>query len=220
MDQSVRDQYRALGFVLVPGLVSPEDLITLRAEADAFVRPSEDIRTWGGDWRAEYGEAGQRFTLWSRHGVHALPGWGRFVTASPLVDTAKALIGPSARLHQTTAVFKPADTGQAFPLHQDAQYYGDGFKDYVIAVVHLDDTTPANGPLRFFPGVQTRGKLVHTGQNKPSLDPVKYPPDRLVEVCAQAGDVVLFSLYTPHGSSPNTTDRVRRTVRCGFCVEN
>jgi hypothetical protein len=219
VDQAAVDQYRALGFVLVPGLVP--DLDELRWEADALVQPEHDDKTWGGDWRDAYGAAGAAFKLWARQGIHAdSAAWGRLVTDSPVVDAARALIGPGAHLHQTTAVYKPAVVGQAFPLHQDVAYYGDGFRDYTIAVVHLDDTPSAMGPLRFFPGAHTRGRLVEQGTHKGYLSPEKYPRHDTIEVCAQAGDVAFFSLFTPHCSDPNTTARVRRTVRCGFCVES
>ena len=35
-------------------------------------------------------------------------------------------------------------------------------------------------------------------------------------VPARRGDVVLFSIYTVHGSYINRTDRVRRMVRMGY----
>src|SRR5690606_17189059 len=92
---------------------------------------------------------------------------------------------------------------------------------YVDVLVHLDDTCHANGEIRFLPGSHLQGELPHitetaAGPCTPHLPVGEYPLENTVAVPAKRGDVVLFSIFTVHGSYINTTDRVRRLVRLGY----
>ena len=50
----------------------------------------------------------------------------------------------------------------------------------------------------------------------PHLPTAEWPLENTVPVSAKRGDVVLFSIYTIHGSYMNTTRQPRRLVRVGY----
>ncbi|MBJ40621.1 MAG: hypothetical protein CMD83_19560 [Gammaproteobacteria bacterium] len=107
---------------------------------------------------------------------------------------------------------RPDDT--RFPIHNDWAYYKmNGYPSSVISsCILLDDCTPENGPLRFWPASH-RHHLEHESvrlglQVKEGL----IDPDAGTPIIAEAGSVVYFSSLLVHASSPNETARPRRLM--------
>jgi ectoine hydroxylase-related dioxygenase (phytanoyl-CoA dioxygenase family) len=91
----------------------------------------------------------------------------------------------------------------------------------VDVLVHLDDTSHANGEIRFLDGSHKLGAFKHitmteAGPCTPHLPTDAYRLEETTPVPAQRGDVVLFNIYTIHGSYINTTKQPRRMVRVGY----
>jgi len=87
----------------------------------------------------------------------------------------------------------------------------------VAVFIHLDDTTPENGGLCFYPGSHKLGPLpdhgvVKDGQAYHWVDPEKYPIDGATPVTAKRGEVVIFSYLLIHGSYLNLSERPRRML--------
>jgi hypothetical protein len=100
----------------------------------------------------------------------------------------------------------------AFPFHQDVR---DGavaspLQTYVQTYTMVDAATEENGCLFVLPGSQRRGPL---GGDLAALEPELA---RAVPCTGDAGDVLLFSTYTVHGSQPNRSARQRRAYINGF----
>ena len=92
--------------------------------------------------------------------------------------------------------------------------------------MHLDNTRHENGEIRFLPGSHQAGYLPHItrtpeGPCTPHLPTDQYALDQTVPVPASRGDVVIFNIFTVHGSHLNQTNEARRLVRLGYRhVEN
>lgn len=193
--------------MVLAGLMA-DRLDALRAEVTG-------ARGYAPAWRGPWVPADQPIALVAKHHVHQLPAWSEAVRLPALVDAVRAVMGAEPIFDHSTLVTKPPETGQPFPPHQDAQYYGGGDPRYVVASVYLDDATEDNGPIAFLPGSHRDGLRPHVAPlGKAYLPDVE--PSQLVPVMATAGDVVLFSLMTVHGSRPNRSSSVRRTVRLGW----
>jgi len=129
-------------------------------------------------------------------------------------------------LHHSTMHVKPPETGHPFPMHQDLAFYDHADDRYCDVLVHLDDTSHANGEIRFLDASHKLGPLQHirefvnddgeTETCTPHLDQHRYCLEDTVAVPAEAGDVVVFNIRTIHGSYTNTTDDLRRMVRVGY----
>ena len=126
-------------------------------------------------------------------------------------------------LHHSTMHVKPPETGHPFPMHQDWAFYKHNDHRFVDVLVHLDDTRHENGEIRFLAGSHKQGPLEHvtidpeTGKGcPPHLPTDKYRLADTVAVPAKRGDIVVFNIFTIHGSHMNTTDRDRGLVRVGF----
>lgn len=106
-------------------------------------------------------------------------------------------------------------------MHQDNPFYEHTANGaYVDVLVHLN-TSHANGEIRFLDGSHKLGALQHitmteSGPCTPHLPTSDYSLEETIPVPAKRGDVVVFSIYTIHGSYINTTKQPRRMVRVGY----
>ena len=79
----------------------------------------------------------------------------------------------------------------------------------------MDEANAANGCLHVVPGSHRLGNLKVKRYAKGSVE-AQLDVSSAVPCEALPGDVLMFTSYTVHGSSPNTTDRPRRSYINGF----
>ena len=211
--------YRDNGYIHVTNVFTAQELDELEAEFDGVVarRSKTDAKmdaTWEGDWKKDM----PAMTIQHSHDVQQFSAaYGRVLYHPNMVGILSGLIGPNVQLHHTKLFQKPTETGGAFPLHQDYHYFPHEKHTMMAAVIHLTDATEEMGCIRVVPGSHKEGVL-ETYKSPTSkkyihyLDPEKYPVESAKPVVGKRGDVVCFSYLTIHGSSLNTSDRVRKTV--------
>jgi ectoine hydroxylase-related dioxygenase (phytanoyl-CoA dioxygenase family) len=116
---------------------------------------------------------------------------------------------------------KYPNDGLEFEPHQDSEHrrYGtpewrdvDGRGSYVQTVVAIDDTTPENGPLVFFPGSGRQGHL------DPATVRSDYRNRPGVPALLKAGSAALFGPYVVHRSAENRGAAPRRIAINGFAL--
>lgn len=203
--------YHLNGWVRLSSLMDPRHLPGLDAEVMALL-PTMTHDTWKGPWQDEEAD------LLTVHQIHEKPIWNLVATGAEMLSVAAALMGvPRASVSQSTAILKPPRHGQMFPPHQDSAYYDKHVPDAMVAMFHLDATTPENGPLRYLDGSHISGRLPHSRRGKKHIPTVSL--DEMTEVCAERGDVVCANLHTVHGSYPNRSDAMRRLVRVVYHAE-
>lgn len=213
------------GFVRAQGVFDADTMDGLEAHLDMLIRDWALTEPgWSGPWRRVYmdeeTEAESRLT--SLHDLQLYSAaWLYAVTHPRMAEIAGALLGPNVELHHTTLHVKPPETGHPFPLHQDNAFYGHETNRFIAGLVHLDDTGPENGEIRFVEGSHLAGAIEHvteteTGPCTPHLPTDLYPLEDTVPAPAKRGDVVFFNIFTVHGSDLNRSQRSRRMVRCGY----
>lgn len=157
--------FEASGFVLLPDLISHDELPRLRAEVDRLLSESDS-------------RGGVRNVLAKSPDLHAL------AISGPPSRAARALLGPGARPTKLTIFDKTPRANWKVPWHQDLTLSVQERKDVpgfgpwtikggvphvqppvalleqVIALrLHLDDTPAENGALRVLPGTHKLGRL-------------------------------------------------------------
>lgn len=225
LTQEQIDFYKENGFLHVPQVFNKAEIDELSDEMDrlvadwAFTSPG-----WTGPWRQAYmdPETEKKSKLTAMHDLHFYSApWSRALLNPNLTGVIADLIGPNVELHHSTMHIKPPQAGHPFPMHQDNPFYQHTDGRYVDVLVHLDDTCHANGEIRFLAGSHKLGGLTHITQTEagpcsPHLPTDVYKLEETVPVPAKRGDIVLFNIYTIHGSYINTTKQPRRLVRVGY----
>jgi ectoine hydroxylase-related dioxygenase (phytanoyl-CoA dioxygenase family) len=222
--------YHENGYLHIPRVFTPAETDELAAELDWMIEKwALADASWSGPWRKVYMDADteKKSKLVAMHDLQFYSGaWSRCVTKTNLVRCMVDILGRDVELHHTTMHVKPPETGHPFPMHQDNAFYEHTDNRYVDVLMHLDNTRHENGEIRFLPGSHKAGYLLHITQTPegpctPHLPTDKYPLAATVPVPASRGDVVIFNIFTVHGSHVNQTREARRLVRLGYRhVEN
>ncbi|HEY0009773.1 MAG TPA: phytanoyl-CoA dioxygenase family protein [Tepidisphaeraceae bacterium] len=229
--------YREQGFLRIPTIFTPEETNELRRDLDWMIREWANIGVgWTGPWRQALMdiESEAKSKLIAMHDLqYYSDAWMKAVTKPRLARIMSQLLagenepeGAPVELHHSTMHVKPPETGHPFPMHQDLAFYDHQDDRYVDVLVHLNDTCHANGEIRFAAGSHKHGPLNHItsfvndkGEEErctPHLPWTQFPLEETTPVPANAGDIVVFNIYTVHGSYMNTTSEMRRLVRVGY----
>lgn len=140
-----------------------------------------------------------------------------------VTPVAELLGGPELDHIINQAHMKRPGDGVAFHFHQDSYHrrYGtqlftdvNGRGSFVQALSALDDMGPDNGGLWIVPGSNRLGHIPTADGRLPegAFDRGDARPVELV-----AGDTLLLSPFTVHGSEPNRGTTPRRLFINGFC---
>jgi hypothetical protein len=227
-------QYRRDGVLVVPGVVTGDELAELREAADRVteeaVAHGRDLDRTGAiqlsadhgfnDWQPDdagflygRGTAGERVfrraeLMWSRDVRF------RAVTAHPaILGVVRSVLGADVAPVNDAMVVKMPGAGAAVPWHRDPpgppliESVGDASDDFTTDL-YLDPSTLDNGCLWALPGSHRRGE--HAGISGPS-DPLDFGIPGAVPLEAQPGDLLLHSTGVLHGSPTNTSGAMRRT---------
>jgi len=208
------------GYLRLHGVFSAAEQAELSLELDEVIsRFAVADKGWSGPWRQKYlsKQEDEKSVLTALHEMEFYsPAFARAIVNRRLAASVADVIGPEVEFHHMTLHAKGPEFGTPFPLHQDNPFYQHSDGRYVDAIVHVDASTEENGCLKFVPGSHKLGPLQHVREGSPHLPPDQYPFATAVSCPAAAGDVVLFSIYTIHGSALNRTQNWRRVVRIGY----
>lgn len=216
-------RFHAEGFIRLDGVYTADEIAALSADLDHITQEFATWEAaWRGPWRKNYvdEETEQRIKLVALHELqHFSAAWTRALAHPPLVEALSTLLESEAvEFHHMTLHSKPPGAGAPFPMHQDHPFYPHADGRYLDTLVHLDDSDEERGCIRFLPGSHRLGALEHImgPETSPHLPVDEYPLSNSVALPARAGDVVVFSIWTVHGSSVNRSGLWRRLVRMGY----
>ncbi|MCC7357943.1 MAG: phytanoyl-CoA dioxygenase family protein [Anaerolineales bacterium] len=238
VDEYVR--FREKGYLVVKGLVPPDDVAEMNAFMDDMLAGRRAIS--GALIMKDLGQKPGSPGEWLRaHMLHRRsPIHERFLLHPRTLDVLQALIGPDLLALQSMLFFKqPGQPGQGY--HQDA-YYLPTFPDTLCgAWLALTPATRQNGCLYFAVGSQNepvypdpRGTGQALSQNFSDLGTIEHPSatdeslnglSRVVKkyagradaVEAEPGDVVFFGGHVVHWSYTNQADFPRRSYVGHYC---
>jgi ectoine hydroxylase-related dioxygenase (phytanoyl-CoA dioxygenase family) len=204
------DAFRRDGFVVVPGLLTPEEIDRYGKLVDAAVerRTREGLRPLGERSRYE-----QSF-------LQVINLWEDFPEVRPLTfhpritATAARLLGVERlRLWHDQALYKEAG-GRETDAHQDQPYWPIAETDTITAWIPFDDVREESGAMGYVPGSHRVGlrKFVNIFFGEP-YDILNDPAVRdakpvFIEVLR--GSVAFHHGLTVHVARPNRSGRTRR----------
>lgn len=205
--------YRENGYLVVPNVLTPEELESIRASVDdAYSRKYEAAHDNTGRNAAYDAVFHQKVNLWQVHdGI-------RKHTFNPRIAAmARQLMGvPAVRLWHDQTLVKPPGNPMATPIHQDLPYWPMADEEAITAWTALDDVNESNSCMHYIPRSHTWGK--YPGNDFTDPDEVaQMAPDHAHECMpvtapVPAGSVVFHHSLTFHGATPNVSERARRAM--------
>jgi len=188
-----KEYYDREGYVLLPNLLSREQVDLLRGEV-------MEIMKIIGLEPTKLKQTGQYF--YSSVLDH-------FVHSEVMRQVASALTGGPSTLYMPFTAVKTGQGGGRFHFHQDNQYTRhDG--PSINLWTALTPMTEANGCLQIVPKSHLKGTLDSELSGDGDMHhKVRWEPDDFVQVLMEPGDCVAFTRLTVHGSGPNNTPENR-----------
>ncbi|MBX3095524.1 MAG: phytanoyl-CoA dioxygenase family protein [Fimbriimonadaceae bacterium] len=213
--QHLSEQFNRDGFAVAKSVFSSEEVKVLEDEFDSIVRQltasGEDVNA---RWRGEAMDkmsVSDTVVLHTHNVQYYSSKWAQALFHPHFLAAATAILGPDIVLHHTKLFQKPAENGAPFPMHQDWSYFPSRGDTMVAAIIHVSQATDEMGCLRVVPGTHRLGRLNESSGSDISMAD-RFPLVDAVPLEARPGDVVFFSYLTVHGSMPNRSDQIRKTV--------
>jgi len=211
--------YRDQGFLIAPGLMTPDEIEALKKETVSIFRGERGqipgLIEASGD---ESDEAVLRKYV-AIHFPHKIsPLIKASLVHRNVTDILTQIVSPNIKCMQSMLFVKaPGKAGQAW--HQDEYYIPTRDKSLVGVWIAIDDATVDNGCLWIIPGSNKEGyirkRIINQDREYADVDTVDisdYPADKKIPVEVKSGFVVFFNGYTLHSSLSNKTDHQFRTA--------
>ena len=228
--QNVVEQLRSEGYAIIRGFLPPAELALITAETDRMYAE-------GMKHHATYRDKNLLFEVLddpkARRRVVLQAHWTAWI--SPLMERMRRsdryfavlepFLGGDIRQITHQVHWKPPGAKYtSYRFHQDARFREGNIKNFdflhssVTTGLAIDRQTVANGALRVIPRSHTLGYLglsddgpIMVGQTQDEeLRRAGLDPGRMVTCEMEPGDLLLWTLFTVHGSAPNVSDYDRR----------
>jgi phytanoyl-CoA hydroxylase len=212
--------YEANGYLIVPGVLEPSEVETLRSALAEVLAEAEGLQASNEKFALSLPEPGtgrryvkRVFNPFIRHEA-----FKSLTSHDKILDIIEELIGPDITLQQTKLNLKPPAQDASFEWHQDYPFFPHTNFDVVAVMIFLDGTDESNGCLRVIPGSHKLGPLDHDfsadGQaygTEVSDKSVFADQSAWVSLVVPAGSVALHHCCMLHSSGANHSDRSRST---------
>ena len=149
-------------------------------------------------------------------GLKSDPRWIKIPKLPPILDMMEQLLGPDIILWGTTLFHKPAGIQRKVPWHRDGRYWPIKPLRTTSVWIAVTDCTVKNGCLRIIPGshtAQVTGKHFRDQSNNvtipESLHEHEYDEHQARDIILQAGQMVIFDVYSAHSSNANNSEKDR-----------
>ena len=209
--------YRDNGYLLVQGVLSRGEAARFREECHALIerlsRRGRNVEATWGSAREGIAEARETQLLHCHNVQFHSAAFSKLLVDERLTDIAAQIIGsPNVQLHHNKMFIKPPEKGSPFPMHQDYPYFPHERHSMIAAIFHFDDAPLEKGCVRVVPGSHKHGPIQHEEQGSWHLPFEQYPLESAVPCPANAGDILIFSYLTIHGSGVNVSNEARTTL--------
>lgn len=185
------------GFAVVPGILKPIDVPTLRALLEECIQ--DDLERFG----KHHPDAYMVQNLMMR----GMP-FARVMVYDGLHAYLSALLTDTCIIHAyNSSSMPPGGANSTHRIHMDCPRLIPGYITNIGVMMALDDFTVDNGATYFMPCSQNRA-------DTPSEDEFMTRAER---VFPRAGDAVFFNARTFHMGAPNTTKKPRHALTMNVC---
>jgi ectoine hydroxylase-related dioxygenase (phytanoyl-CoA dioxygenase family) len=213
-DRQVAD-YDQDGFLVIPNVISPEDIAELQAVTNEFVERSRLVTDHTEVFDLEPAHTAERplvRRLKTPEKLH--PTYARMVRHPKILAALEDLWGTGVRYQTAKLNMKVAGYGSSLEWHQDWAFYPHTNEDLAVVGIMIDDIDEDNGAMMILPGSH-RGPVEdhsYEGVFTGGIDPKSSSADfsKAVSVCGKAGSISIHHVRAIHGGPANRSGRDRR----------
>jgi hypothetical protein len=203
------------GCVLVPGVLTPEEVTALREKTDDTFARREEIP------QKHVSYVHGAFVL--RRGAELDPLFAAMVTREPIVSLAAAVLGPEPRFNALNVIRN--EPGQAIslwhvddvlehPLPPDMPRFDARIRMpvlwFTVQVALSDIETIAHGPTQYVPHSH------YSGRQPVSQEEPTFEGQGPKSVFCKAGDIYFTNHQAWHRGAPNTSERIRYVMQIQY----
>ncbi|HZT86459.1 MAG TPA: phytanoyl-CoA dioxygenase family protein [Stellaceae bacterium] len=209
------DAYRRDGFIVVPDVLSADEVEALRHVTDRFVREAAAVTAHDDVYDLEDSHSAREPRVRRIKAPHLHdPEYARAARHPNVVAALKDLWG-TVRFDTGKLNMKSAGFGAPVEWHQDWAFYPHTNDDLAAVGIMLDDCTRENGPMMVVPGSHRGPVYDHHGPDGRfcgAIEPAACDLDlsRALPCLGRAGSITIHHVRAVHGSATNFSGRERR----------
>jgi phytanoyl-CoA hydroxylase len=221
LTQAQIQEYHEVGAIVVPDVLSAEELAELCRVTDGFVERAGAVTAHNEIYDLEDSHTPQQPRVRRIKAPHLHhPAFAHLVRHPNIVAVLKDLWGPNIRFDTAKLNMKSAGFGAPVEWHQDWAFYPHTNDDLAAVGVMMDDMELQNGPLMIVPGSH-RGPIHDhhaDGRFCGAMDPTRKEVDyaSAIPLTGRAGSITVHHVRAVHGSAPNTSAKPRRLLLFQF----
>ncbi len=211
------EQYRELGYLVVPDVLDAPLLAEVRRMVDGIVADAGKVATHTEVYDLEDSHSSEQPRVRRIKTPHKHFPFFAELTRNPRITAILAqLLGHDIRLHGSKLNMKSAGFGAAVEWHQDWAFYPHTNDDVLATGIYLDDCDMQNGPLLVVPGTHKGPVYDHhangyfVGAMDPEIKGLDY--SKAVPLMGKAGSMTIHHVRLVHGSALNTSAQPRRLL--------
>lgn len=223
------EQLHRDGYVIIRGFLAADDIAQIGAETDRIYQEALKHHATYRDKNLllevlDDPKAGRRVVIQAHWTAWISPYLERMRRDPRYLRVLEPFLGPDIKQIAHQIHWKPPGAKYTFyRFHQDARFRNqNAVRNLLYGTVNtglaIDRQTSANGALQVIPRSHLRGYLglsedgtIMTGQTpEDDLRRAGLDPATIVTCEMEPGDLVLWTLYTVHGSAPNVSSIDRR----------
>ncbi len=214
-------EYDRVGAIVVPGVLSPDEVATLRQVTDSFVdrARAHTSHTEIFDLEDSHTPAQPRVRRIKSPHLHH-PAYGALLRHPGIIAVLQDLWGRNIRFDTAKLNLKSAGFGAAVEWHQDWAFYPHTNDDLAAVGIMMDDMELANGPLLVVPGSHKGPVYDHHADGRfcGAMNPAACDVDfeKAVPLVGPAGSITVHHVRAIHGSAMNVSNKDRRLLLLQF----
>jgi ectoine hydroxylase-related dioxygenase (phytanoyl-CoA dioxygenase family) len=217
LTQTQIEEYARIGTIVVPDVLSQDEVRRLRRVTDEFVEKSRSVSRNDDVYDLEDAHtAAQPRVRRIKSPEQRHPEYAALVRHEKIVAVLTALWGPNIRFDGAKLNMKSAGIGAAVEWHQDWAFYPHTNDNLAAVGIVMDDMELENGPLMIIPGSHRGPVFDHhvNGRFCGAMDPANAEVDysKALPLTGRAGSITVHHVRAVHGSAPNTSSKERRLL--------
>lgn len=212
LSSEVQAQYHKDGFIVLRSVFSSQEVVEFQGEADRLLNQLDliDASNIRCRWQKNLETGSLRFDGFDPV-IDVSPVFAGLASDERIVGALSSLYGERPFLVMDKLIFKPPGA-LGYGLHQDYVSWPSFPKSFVTVIAGIDGANSLSGATEVFPGFHQRGCIGPQDGKYHELSGDQVDLSKSITLDVAAGDVAIYSGFTPHRSGANKSKQWRRLL--------